>query len=348
MDNSNNISGSRLQFIKDLAHSRPAMIFSALILTVVAVILMVNSSREDVSASADGSNTPQPIMLLTNDPFDDSGLSAQAALVTDLYNGKIYLEKNKDVPLPLASLAKLMTALVALETLPGEEVITITASAISNEGDSGLRMGEKWNLRELVRFFLVTSSNDAAAAVSTGVNQAFPFVKNETGEESGDEQDYFVTLMNAEARQIGLVSAIFHNSTGLDLDDREAGAYGSASDVSAMVRELFFRHPDVFSATSQTEEKLSSFSTVYEARNTNRILAQIPNVSASKTGFTDLAGGNLAVIFDSSFGRPISIVVLGSTQEDRFNDIQKISDAVMRSLRIESYNQRIISNGQNK
>ena len=348
MDNSNNISDSRLQIIKDLAHSRPAMIFSVLILAAVIFILVVNSSREDVSASADGSNVPPLITPLADDPFDDSGLSARAVLVTDLYNGKIYLEKHKDIPLPLASLAKLMTALVALETLPGEEIITITASAILNEGDSGLHIGEKWNLRELVKFFLITSSNDAAAAVSMGVNQAFPFVKNETGEESGDEQDYFVTLMNAKARQIGLVSATFHNSTGLDLDDREAGAYGSASDVSAMIRELFFRYPDVFSATSQTEEKLSSFSAVYEVRNTNRILAQIPNVSASKTGFTDLAGGNLAVILDSSFGRPISIVVLGSTQEDRFNDIQKISDAVMRRLRVESYNQRTISNGQNK
>jgi D-alanyl-D-alanine carboxypeptidase len=70
----------------------------------------------------------------------------------------------------------------------------------------------------------------------------------------------------------------------------------------------------------------------HKIENTNTIVGELPNILASKTGFTDLAGGNLAVIIDPSLNRPILIVVLGSTKEGRFQDVSNLAQKTIEYL----------------
>ena len=76
----------------------------------------------------------------------------------------------------------------------------------------------------------------------------------------------------------------------------------------------------------------ASAQNIYPAQNTNYFVDQVPNIIASKTGFTDLAGGNLVIAYDAGLNRPIIISVLGSSEEGRFKDALKLLEASMEEI----------------
>ena len=85
--------------------------------------------------------------------------------------------------------------------------------------------------------------------------------------------------------------------------------------------------------TQQANARIYNTAGAYhEASNTNDAVSKIPNMIGSKTGYTDLAGGNLTIAFDAGLNRPIVITVLGSTHDDRFTDVLTLIDAVQKSL----------------
>jgi D-alanyl-D-alanine carboxypeptidase (penicillin-binding protein 5/6) len=134
--------------------------------------------------------------------------------------------------------------------------------------------------------------------------------------------------MNILVKNLGLGSLVFFNESGLDVDLNNAGAYGSARDIAHLFAYAILARPRVLEAT--TFDRFTSVSTTglrYDAVNTNKIVNQIPGIMGSKTGFTDLAGGNLAVVFDSSIGHPVVVVVLGSTVDGRFDDVMRLVNA---------------------
>lgn len=258
--------------------------------------------------------------------FGEVALLAQAAYVYDIRNDKTLFAKNENITLPLASLTKVMTALVALETLPAKAVITIRADALNQEGDTGLRVGERWLLSDLARFMLVSSSNDAAEAIALAVSSIIS--------PDADDTDPFIRLMNEKSAALLLGSASFSNATGLDTADLSAtGGRASVKHMTAISVELLRRFPDVFTTTSASRisvESLDGF--VHTAKNTNVATGNTQLLFASKTGFTDLAGGNLSIVFEASPGRPIAITVLGSTESGRFADVEKLIRATMRYI----------------
>ena len=91
-------------------------------------------------------------------------------------------------------------------------------------------------------------------------------------------------------------------------------------------------YPEVLEATRYKNLHFASTEKIYSVENTNVIVDQIPNLIASKTGYTDLAGGNLIIAFDAGLGRPIIITVLGSTEEGRFADVLKLVEATKQQL----------------
>ncbi|MES2214373.1 MAG: hypothetical protein V4465_03250, partial [Patescibacteria group bacterium] len=98
-------------------------------------------------------------------------------------------------------------------------------------------------------------------------------------------------------------------------------------------------HPELLDATRNEIVRTTSLDNqIHTAHNTDTIVANIPGIKASKTGFTDLAGGNLVVAFDPELGRPIIISVLGSTAEERFSDVQRLVDATFKTLSEETTN----------
>lgn len=273
---------------------------------------------------------------ITN-PFASVSLEARAGYVLELKTGAVLFSKNENEKLPLASLTKLMTALVTRERLSESVVVTLTKDDLVVEGDSGLRSGERWRLGDILNVMLLVSSNDAAHAVAGFVGT--DGVPNQSIE-SDVARARFVQMMNEKALALGLSQMQFFNESGLDVPVSQSGqlaqvsileqggGYGSARDVAILFSELWKKYPETIEITAHKDARIYSQDEVaHVLPNTNEIVGHIPGLVASKTGFTNLSGGNLAVIFDRGIGDPVVAVVLGSSYKGRFDDMQKLVSA---------------------
>ena len=260
------------------------------------------------------------------DPFLSVDLTARAAFVWDIKNKTPLYARNENAQLPLASLSKIMTALIAAEEKGGDSTVVITKDAVLQEGDHGLIVGEKWRLKDLIDLTLLASSNDGAHALASVF----------AGKRFNKEQHPttpFIQKMNQKTREIGMHQTFFINESGLDVGLEVSGTYGSARDVVTLLEYILEYYPDLMNATPRA--LLTTYSlddTEYNLENTNNLVETFPGLIASKTGFTDLAGGNLAVAFDAGPARPVIVVVLGSTEEDRFIDIEQLIWVTLRFI----------------
>lgn len=253
--------------------------------------------------------------------FDSLQLEAKSVYVFDIVKNEVIFKKNEFVQLPLASITKLMTALTAIELIPENSRITIRKEFLSEEGDSGLLPGESWRLKDLLDFSLTVSSNDGARSLASVIGA---INLNTTDYDLGRKD--FISKMNEKAEELGLKQTYFINESGLD-NGALSGGYGSAIDVSKLMEYLIENHSEILEATKYQEIEVDSLDKTHTAKNTNVDVDQIPGLIASKTGYTSMAGGNLVIAFDASIGRPIIVVVLGSSIEGRFTDVSKLIEA---------------------
>lgn len=254
-------------------------------------------------------------------------LQADAAYVWDVAGQRALYKKNESEVLPLASITKLMTALLAYELIAEQTTLDVPLAAIRQAGNSGLLTGEQLSAQELSQLALISSSNDAAYALGANVGHLL-------GERDPAKQ--FIEGMNIRANELQLPTLSFNNTTGLDISTSEAGAFGSARDVSFLMEYILVNHPELLAPTTQSATRVYNTAGAYHnIENTNAVANQIPNLLGSKTGYTDLAGGNLTVAFDLGLNRPIIITVLGSTRDARFADVLELVAAVQESVSTE-------------
>lgn len=268
----------------------------------------------------------QPIVQKES-PFDNLNLEAKSAFILDVVNNRVIYSKNADEPLPLASITKVMTAITTKESIKGDKNIIITADYLTPDGDSGLLPGDKWKVSDLLDFTLLTSSNDGAKALAAASAVSVFGTKA-----NGSEEKLFVSMMNNKATEIGLTNTRFYNEHGLDRSIDKGGAYGSAEDMARLFEYALINHPDLLDATKYDVLGFLTSQKAYIGENTNKYVDKVPNILASKTGFTDLAGGNLVIAFDPGINRPIIVSVLGSSEEGRFTDVLKLVDAAMTEM----------------
>ncbi len=248
--------------------------------------------------------------LRKNLAFGKLNIEAKAYVIYDLETGKLIAGKKEQEVLPLASITKVMTILVASENSGPETSVSINPNV---KGNGILRPGETWSLANLAALTLVGSSNDGATAIA-GANQS---------------QGNFVNQMNARAQELGLNDLRFSNPTGLD-EGATPGGKGSALSVAKLFSYIIKSKPEILTATREAlvrEKSLDDFD--HTILNTNKIVNAIPGLLGSKTGYTDLAGGNLAIVANLGLNRPIAIVVLGSSEEGRFTDTKKLIGATL-------------------
>jgi D-alanyl-D-alanine carboxypeptidase (penicillin-binding protein 5/6) len=262
-------------------------------------------SRAEAPQETPLTATPFPPQLSLN----PDALTAQAAALYDPATGRMLFAKNINEPLPLASLTKVMAAETVLANVAPELSVVITAEALAPEGDSNLQLCESWRLKDLLLYGLVASSNDAMAAAVGALG------------------DGAIDTMNREASRLGLTDTYFLNPTGLDHNTEISGAYGSARDVAVLATTFMREHPDYFGATSKAGITFDRPDRTIEAAATAAPLLAAAGFIGAKTGYTDLAGGNLVAAFDIEIGRPLIGVVLGSTRDGRFEDMQTLIDA---------------------
>lgn len=256
-----------------------------------------------------------PSIYKTN-AFDNVEVKAKAYVVYDLVLGKAIASKNAQEALPLASVTKVMTAITALSRTAPETHITIRPESVQGGYDLGLKKDQVWNLGELLKYTLVFSSNDGAHAIADGL----------------EGRGKFVAHMNEESSLLGL-SLMFTDPAGLDIGN-QIGGMGSALDVARLFGIARSRFPEIFEATTKTRLTISAGKEkISGIPNTNQEVNTLFGVEASKTGYTDSAGGNLGVIVDIALGHPVAIIVLGSTKEARFTDMNMLYLALAASLK---------------
>ncbi len=273
---------------------------------------MMNSHLSLLSMLVALTMTTSPI---TAPPMPDPvALDAEAWIAVDLDSGTTLLGSNEDEERPMASVTKLMTALVVRDHAELDERIRVSESAAAiGEAEIGLVAGEVWSVRDLLAAVLVRSGNDAAYALAEHV---------------GGSIDGFSALMNAKAVDLGLEHSSFMNPHGLDED----GHYTSARDLTIMAGAVL--EDDVlaqFTRTGIIRFKPAPDGTDRIAVNTNRLLNHYPGVVGLKTGYTGKAGRVLVSAYEVE-GQTVAIVVMGS--EDHFADTAVILDYLNQAYSI--------------
>ncbi len=295
------------------------LLLLAIVSASVAPTIIARFTPGDEEAAAAGASIDAETTPVGPAAFENVSIKADSAYVIDVNTGNVLYEKNSDTQLPIASITKLMTALVAYEIVAKETSIAVPSMAIEQDGDSGLHAGESFSFTTLADLTLLSSSNDGAFAMAS-VAGAFL-------DESAPAQS-FVEAMNIRADELGLTKTYFRNPTGLDITESEAGAYGSARDIAVLVDYILRNKPEILEATTEIASVFYNVDGEYhEADNTNYTVSQIPGIIGSKTGYTTLSGGNLAIAFDASVNRPVIVVVLGSTYTGRFDDVLALTNA---------------------
>ena len=241
------------------------------------------------------------------DAFAEVPIEAKAAIVYDLAFEKTLYAKNADAQLPLASLTKLLTVYAAVSELSLNTPVTIPVEATRTEGSHIFSVGQTFTLADLARLTLVASLNDGAVAIAQTTSSRLQRSQNET--------------LAAAVAALGLSQTYAINGNGLDVNAVVSGAYGSAQDLVRLAGGLIKKAPTIVAATTKSSaEAVSAGGTLFKVVNTDPVVGTIPGIMLSKTGYTDLAGGNILLVFDVGIGHPIAVVVLGSSKKARFTD----------------------------
>lgn len=200
-------------------------------------------------------------------------VSANNAILIEQSTGRVLFEKNADEEQLIASITKLMTAIIAIESGKMKEEAKASRKAIYTEGSSiYLEQGEKMSIEDLIYGLILRSGNDAAITIS---------------EHIGGSEEGFVHLMNEKARWLGMTNSSFDNPHGLDSDNH----YSTAYDMAMLMR--YGMDNDQFREIIGTKTYKSD-SRSYSWQNKNKLLTQLyENSTGGKTGYTRTAGRTL-------------------------------------------------------
>ena len=212
-----------------------------------------------------------PCGVSAAETLDRPVVKASALYMVELQTGRVLLEKHATRRLPPASLTKIMTALIALESAPLQEIVKIDSRAVLHHSSYDFKPGEEFLLRDLVTAMLVVSANDACEAVAWHI---------------GGNDKRFVGMMNERARTLGLKNTHFANPCGFDAP----GHYSTAVDL-AKLTERALQQPFFSMMVRTLVRDISSVDGTRQMllHSTNELLVD-PEVNGVKTGYTSKAG----------------------------------------------------------
>lgn len=242
-------------------------------------------------------------------------ISARSAIIYDLTTERLLYSKNIKTRLPIASLTKIMTALITLEYEDIDKSVIISSNASRiGENSMGLSEGEVISIKELLYGLILPSGNDAAEALAEGSNMG---------------RSAFLSKMNSKAEELGAVDTHFTNPSGLEGDGDQ---YSTAYDLLLITRyalqnETFKR------LVSDVEYSIaaSRYHKAFYLYNDTNLLTSYPGVKGVKTGFTDEAGLCLVTYLDYE-GHQIIGVILNS--QNRRQEMKELLDYSLKTLGI--------------
>ena len=240
-------------------------------------------------------------------PYGIPRLHVKAAYVVDATTNRVLFQKNPERAFPIASLTKMMSALVFFRTNPNfDRVIEITPEDVRNSSRSHLRPREQISVRDLLHAMIMSSDNVATKALVRTCGLPF---------------DEFIRRMNATGDTLELVSAHFVEPTGLD--DRNVA---TASDCAKLLH-VASSNPIIGAIMQKTQYEFTSNRRRHQLVNTNRLLRSKWRVTAGKTGFISEAGYCLATNVETQSGSEITAVLLGAPSNAlRFAEARRLLD----------------------
>ena len=266
---------------------------------------------EERAVSADIEETAEGILLPAAAAAPQLDLNCRAAILIEQGSGRVLYEKNADERVPIASITKVMTLLLAFEAvhdgrLTMETPVPVSEHAYHMGGSQiWLEPGEHFTLDEMIKAICVSSANDAAVAVAELV---------------GGSEPAFVEQMNARAASLGMEQTSFRNACGLDAE----GHLSTARDVATMSRTILNTCPEVLHYTGIWTDTLRGGAT--QLINTNKLLRRYEGITGLKTGTTGGAGICISASATRN-GLSLIAVILGApSSADRFNAATTLLD----------------------
>lgn len=277
----------------------------AVALTLIALMGLVGAVRR----------MPDPMqsMPLTR---SDIGLGAAvAAVVVEVESGEVLYAQHPEQRIPPASLAKLMTVLLAVEAVESGQAsmldfVTVSAHAASMGGSQvWLGSGERYTLGQLLESVMIASANDSAVAVAEYL--------------AGSERQ-FVTLMTKRVNELGMRNTRFVNASGLPAKQGESDGYTTASDMARLALEAL-GHPAILKWSS-TQSKAFRDYPLFIMNNTNPLLGMYPGCDGLKTGHTEAAGYHLIATARAGGVRLVAVIMHAGTEEARATGCARLLD----------------------
>jgi serine-type D-Ala-D-Ala carboxypeptidase (penicillin-binding protein 5/6) len=269
----------------------------------IIISLLISSQTLEPNFKNDPATETYQIIKLDSSRPD---IGAKAALIADLNSNKILYSKNSLTKLPIASLTKLMTALIIVSEHDLNEIVTVPTQATQIGGASiNLTPNQEITIENLLKSILIQSGNDAA--VTLAIHNAGTI-------------ENFVNKMNSKATELNLRNTSFANPMGFD----DPNNYSTVQDLYYLAKTVY-SYPEIQVIANTSTETIYSIdkSISHKLINTNLILDSYLNIGGLKTGTTPLAGGCFIGITKQTQNPKLSIV-LGST--NRFLDTKIMID----------------------
>ncbi len=242
-------------------------------------------------------------------------ISAESALVFDTTTQAVLYSKNPREKLPMASLTKIMTAVIALENKKSDDKYSVSKEDLVGEDSMGLDEGEILTQKELLYGLMLHSANDAAETLANNFNGG---------------RNAFIKAMNDKEKSLGLTDTNFTNPTGLEGDGKQ---YTTSYDLVVLTKYALSNFPLFDQIVSTFDYTIPQTSThkEYDLENETNLLTSYPGVKGVKTGYTPEAGLCLVTYLDYK-GHKIIAVILGSS--DRRGEMIELLDYSLKSLGI--------------
>ena len=297
-----------------------------------------DSTKEDISKECDSGNIvsselfeSNPDAPRKNPEYGNHYVGARSAVAIDAKTNTILFNQDAKKRMAIASLTKMMTAILAVEKIGDleNEIITIDKETTYTDGtivgcprsgyciSNRLKVGEKISAMSLLEAMIMNSTNDAAVALGKHI--------------AGSEED-FAKLMNKKAKELGLSDTNFCNPSGLDEDDKPGGCYSSAYDL-ARISAYSLKYEIIWDIMKQKEKDIySADGTIsHHIISTDLLIDQMPNCIGGKTGFTYEAGKSLMTAAHHPLDENKKVIAVILDDNERWADMKDLMSWVFEA-----------------
>ena len=264
--------------------------------------------------------------------YADSGpiIDSKACSLIDYNTGKILYEQDGDKKYPVASIVKLMTILLTMESVESgdinldDKVIASHSAASMGGSQAFIEEGGEYSINDLLKSAIISSANDASVLLAETI--------------AGSE-DNFVVMMNKKAEEIGLTNTHYANSTGLPTINQ----FSSANDCAKLLKEvskhkIYHKYSKIWIDSLEHPKGRKT-----ELVNTNKLIRYYKGCEGGKTGSTDEAGYCLSAVASRGDMRLIGVVLGTESSKERFAQTTKLLDYGFNNFE----NKKVVSKGEN-